>query len=78
MVGPIPKPPRKAIDLLTLIDQFTATQVIDDFVSPITGEIKGAEQSFLLGSFPKFLLIQVTFFLKNKNIQMLSDWPLRT
>jgi ubiquitin carboxyl-terminal hydrolase 5/13 len=57
--GPLPKPPRQSIDLTTLISNYTAPQLIRDFVSPITGENKGAEQSYLLGTFPKFLLVQV-------------------
>jgi uncharacterized UBP type Zn finger protein len=59
MIGPLPKPPRQAIDLTDLIANYSSTELIRDFVSPITNENKGAEQSYLLGTFPKFLFIQV-------------------
>lgn len=36
--------------------------MIEGFVSPITNEPKGAHQSLMLGTFPKFLLIQVRIF----------------
>lgn len=50
---------RSCIDLATLLDVYRSPQSIEDFVSPITYENMGAEQSVLLGSFPKFLFIQI-------------------
>ena len=58
-IGPLPKPPRKCIELSTLIESFASVHLIEGYVSPITHEAKGAHQSFSLGTFPKFLLIQV-------------------
>lgn len=38
--------------------------IIEDYISPITNERKGAKQSIRLGSFPDFLFVQlkVVFF----------------
>jgi ubiquitin carboxyl-terminal hydrolase 5/13 len=55
----LPKPIRSSIDLTTLIEYYKSPQHIEDFVSPVTNENRGAEQSCRFGSFPKFLFVQV-------------------
>jgi hypothetical protein len=78
MFGPLPKPHRSAIDLITLLDYYKSLQYIEDFVSPVTNENKGAEQQYRLGSFPKFLFLQVCFlFIDFFNLPVLLGQSLR-
>ncbi|KAI6181467.1 Ubiquitin carboxyl-terminal hydrolase [Aphelenchoides besseyi] len=66
-VGPLPKPPRKTIDLDVLIEHYAAVQFISGFISPITQRPDGACQSFSLKTFPNFLLLQISRYEHDEN-----------
>uniref|UniRef100_A0A1I7S1W2 Ubiquitin carboxyl-terminal hydrolase 14 n=1 Tax=Bursaphelenchus xylophilus TaxID=6326 RepID=A0A1I7S1W2_BURXY len=60
---------RKCIDLCQLIENYSAQQFIDGFISPITNEEKGAVQQYRIASFPDTLIIQINRFEPDQNYQ---------